>query len=165
MKLALAVLLAAAAPAAAEPRDPQYTQVSLPMLVGYGSHGLYSGIRPEVVVASNQPRGGAGIGGYTEVLHDGAGYSAAIGMTAVRYTDRKFALAPSFGVSTRGIEAGMFVGLRRPNEYHIEMPLGLRLDGHFHSDGSADVMLAAHVDLVPLAVLGVAIATVMHRHD
>ncbi|MGE5181330.1 MAG: hypothetical protein ACM31C_04685 [Acidobacteriota bacterium] len=164
MRLACALVAVASlvAPAAA---DPQYTQVSLPLLLGGGSDGFTFGWRPEVIVASNQPRGGAGIGGYVELAHDARGASAAIGMTGVRYMDRRFALAPSLGMSTRGIEGGMFVGLRRPNEYHLEAPLGLRVDGHFHSDGSADVIVAAQIDLVPLAVLGVALAQVMHRHD
>ncbi len=160
MKLSCALLVVLAGTAAAEP-EPQYTQLSLPLLVGATSHGFAGGLRPEVIVASNQPRGGAGIGGYAELVRDPAGLLAGIGMTAVRYHGH-LAVAPSLGMSTRGIEAGMFVGLRRPSEYHIEMPLGLRVDGHFHDDGSAEVLVAAHVDLVPLAVLGIAISQVLH---
>jgi hypothetical protein len=163
MKLALALLLVTATAHA----EPPYTQVSAPLLLGGGSEGFVAGFRPEVVVAGNAPRGGVGLGGYAELLSSGGKVTVGTGIATVRYTRRGFAIAPSFGVyggASRGISTGVFVGVRTPSEYYIDMPIGIRLDGHFHDDGTSDVMLAAQVDLLPLGVVGMALMQVAHTH-
>jgi hypothetical protein len=165
MKLALALLLVATT---ARADHPPYTQFSAPLILGGSSAGFVAGFRPEVVVAGNAPRGGIGLGGYAELLRIGGNVTVGTGITTARYTRRGFAIAPSFGVyggASRGISTGVFVGLRRPNEYHVEMPIGVRLDGHFHDDGGSDVILAAHIDLVPVGVLGAALWMGLHPHD
>jgi len=165
MKLVLALLLVATT---AHADHPPYTQFSAPLILGGGSGGFVAGFRPEVVVAGNAPRGGIGLGGYAELLRSGGNVTVGTGITTARYTRRGFSVAPSFGVyggASRGISTGVFVGVRRPSEYHIEMPIGLRVDGHFHDDGASDVMVAAQIDLVPVGVLAIALSQALHPHD
>ncbi len=163
MKLALALMLVATTAHA----NPPYTQFSVPLILGGGSEGFVAGARPEVVVAGNSARGGVGLGGYVELTSVGGNFTAGTGVTSAGYTKRGFAIAPSFGVysgANRGISTGVFVGVRRPSEYHVEMPIGLRLDAHFHDDGATDVMVAAQIDLVPVGILGVALTQIAHLH-
>lgn len=174
MKLALALVVAFTGftgAAAADPADPSFTEVSLPLILGGTSAdggGPAVGIRPEVVAARNAPGGGVGLGGYGELMTLNGHAEVGAGLTIARYRRRRYGVASSIGMytgATSGVSAGMFVGLRHPTPQHIEMPIGLRIDGHFESDKAADVIVAAQLDLVPVAVLGLAFSQLLHMRD
>jgi hypothetical protein len=171
MKLALTLVVALTGTAAAEPAAPSYTELSLPLVLGGTSvdgGGAAVGIRPELVVARNAPGGGVGLGGYGELMTLNGHREVGAGLTIARYRRRRYGVASSIGMYTgakSGVSAGMFVGLRHPTEQHIEMPIGVRVDGHFEPDKAADVIIAAQVDLVPIGVLGLALAQVFHMRD
>lgn len=155
--LALGLLVPASAAA-----DGSAGQLSLPVVLGVGN-GFVAGARPEYVIATSMTSSGFELGGYGELAVDDGHLLAAGGLTALHYRANGFAFGPSLGYSNHGFEAGLFVGLRYPSEYHLDIPFGLRADLHVDPDGNKELVVSIQADLIARALLGSMPAVTMAR--
>jgi hypothetical protein len=129
------------------------TEISLPVFVGFGN-GFVIGARPEILHATNTSGSGFELGAYGLAASDDGHLLAGAGLTALHYHASGFAYGPSVGYTTRGLEVGLFVGARFPEEHLLDGPGGLRIDAHFGPDGSKELVVALQLDVLGWLALG-----------
>jgi hypothetical protein len=176
MRALLLVLLAT--PAAAE---PPHTTALFSMQLGIGSgtsDPVVATYRAEAIGArvtadDNDNLVGWGLGMYGQALGGTPGRALyGTGGTLVRY-NHGFALAPSFGVDRRGVEAGLFVGARgwttmgMGHRVGFDLPAGVRFDSYV-GDNERSVAVSFTCD--PTIIVGgiaaaiVVISALGHQH-
>jgi hypothetical protein len=138
---------------------------SAPMVLGYDDQAgsFIYGVRPEVIVAlsgccaPDQLGRALGLGLYAEVDRVAGDTVLGAGLTAMRYS-RHLAFGPSLGVYRRddedGVSASLFVGLRFPEFEHVDLPIGIRVEGRF----GGDAMMTDRTTLVVTAQVDVLVA-------
>jgi hypothetical protein len=159
--LAVAVVLLSSRLAAADKR----TLFSTPLVLGFDEqqHAFVYGIRPEVILGLTCCEDRAlGFGLYADVERVSGDTLIGAGLTVMIYRDL-FAFGPSLGLYRRGDEDGgavsLFVGLRFPQFDHVDLPVGIRVEGRFGGDSTttdrSSYVISAQLDV--LTAIGVAV--------
>lgn len=170
-----------APPRAAPASRPAWKVCNLSLLLGgtnQGAGGFVAGARPEALAVWKDRAGfGRGVGGYLGLAGANGHFVASAGASYASYFGR-IGLAPSIGVyrrtagelaAERGIEAGLFVGFRRPvvfddvTPYGFDVAFGARVDVHFGAGGARDVLISAQLDTAAaIAAIVAGVAFLQH---